>query len=71
MYDYQQARDDEEFEYGVLTHLDGEGEAVSLEGYIKGDTMPRHEAIVVVVQPEQTIHIPFDRVAKIRYETKE
>jgi hypothetical protein len=71
MFDYQTAKDAEGFEYGVVTYLDGEDDAVTAEGYVRGETMGEtDESIVVVVEPEQTVQLPFERVVKIRYETE-
>ncbi|WP_158059088.1 hypothetical protein [Halorussus halophilus] len=69
MFTYQDARDDEAFEYGVVTYFDGEDDAVTAEGYVRGATLGgTDEPIVVVVEPDETVQLPFDRVVKIRYE---
>jgi len=72
MYSYREVKHNESFNYGVVTYLDGEGDAVSAEGYVRGETMGgSNEPIVAVVEPEQTVQLPFDRVVKIRYELDE
>lgn len=72
MFTYQDARGDEAFEYGVVTYFDGEDDAVTAEGYVRGTTLAgTNEPIVVVVEPDETVQVPFERVVKIRYEADE
>jgi len=69
---YREAADDESFEYGVLTYLDGDDDPVTAEGYLAGSVMGENgESVVEVAEPERTVQVPFRRVVKIRYPTEE
>ena len=69
---YREAEESENFDYGVVTYLDGEREAVTAEGYVAGSAMGGNdESVVVVAHPDRTLHLPFDRVVKLRYPTEE
>mgnify|MGYP006279965895 CR=1 FL=1 len=72
MHRYQEAKESENFDYGVVTYLDGEGEPVTAEGYVAGSAMyGNDESVVVVADPDRTLYLPFDRVVKLRYPTEE
>jgi len=72
MHRYQEVRDEEAFEYGVVTYDDGGDEPVTAEGYVSGATMTGNdESLVVVAEPDRTLHVPFSRVVKVRYPTDE
>lgn len=69
---YREAADDESFDFGVLTYLDGDDDPVTTEGYLAGGVMDENgESVVVVTEPDRTLQVPFDRVVKIRYPTEE
>ena len=68
MHRYAEVRDAEDFEYGVVTYLDGEDDAVAAEGYVAGGTMRGNdESIAIVAEPDHTLHVPFRRVVQVRY----
>jgi hypothetical protein len=70
MYRYREVEDDTNFEYGVVTYLNGENEPVTAEGYVSGSVMSGNdESIAVIAEPERTLCVPFRRVVKIRYPT--
>lgn len=48
MFDYKEAKDDPSFEYEVVAHFDGEDEAVTAEGYVRGETMDGTDEPTVV-----------------------
>lgn len=72
MFDYREARDDDSFDYGVVTYFDGDDEAVAAEGYIRGDVLrANEEGVITVVEPEMVVQIPVGRVVKIQYTGEE
>ncbi|QLG61133.1 hypothetical protein [Halorarum salinum] len=72
MLQYHEAKADDDFDYGVLTYLDADDEAVTAEGYLAGDVLGgTDEPVAVVAEPERTIQVPFRRVVRIRYPTGE
>lgn len=70
MHRYQEVKDDSDFDYGVVTYIDGEDEPVTAEGYVSGGLMNENdESVVIIAEPDRTLHIPFQRVVKVRYPT--
>lgn len=69
---YQEVKDNADFDYGVVTYLDGEDDPVTAEGYVSGGVMHQNdESVVIVAEPDHTLHIPVRRVVKIRYPTED
>ena len=72
MYRYHEVKDNANFDYGVVTYMDGENDPVTAEGYVAGDVMNENdESVVIIAEPDRTLHIPFRRLVKIRYPTEE
>lgn len=68
MFTYGEAREHGDFEYGVVTYLDGDGDAVVTEGYVRPETVTDAGVpVVTVVEPDELQQVPFDRVVTLRY----